>query len=192
VRFFCCGDGGDLYRGIALGPLVVLDRTLVAQDRAEGTPAERLVVLTAPIRDSLAQMQRQHRQPDVAVRQAVATVAAVADRGDIIFPAGAALPRLERDKLRWQLGSGCELELDLEGQQAPRLALFAQQHARPLVEWTLHGDSAAFLTNPCDDQLEKRWFANGTRLPRVASDLQARQHLFERGHALRVIGRLRR
>jgi hypothetical protein len=61
-----------------------------------------------------------------------------------------------------------------------------------LVEWTLHAHAAAYLGNPRDDRPEKRRHANGTRLPAVASDLQAREHLFERGHALRVIGRLHR
>ena len=42
-----------------------------------------------------------------------------------------------------------------------------------MVEWTLHADSAAFLGNPREDQSERRWHGNGTRLPRVAGDLQA-------------------
>jgi hypothetical protein len=192
LRFACCGDGGDVYRTIALGPLIVLDRVLVAQDRSDVAPTERLVVLTHPMLQSLEVMQRQHRQPDAAVRQAMATVAAVADRGDSIFPAGASLPRIQKDTLRWQLGDGCELELDLDGPQSPRLSLFAPHQSRPLVEWTLHADAAAFLTNPREDQMEKRWHANGTRLPKVAADLQVRQHLFERGYALRVIDRFRR
>lgn len=192
LHFACCGDGGDVYRAIALGPLVVLDRVLVAADRAESAPAERLVVLSSAMRESLTVMQRQHRQPSAAVRQAIANVAAVADRGETIFVAGASLPRLEKEKLLWLLGDGCELELDLDGPMAPRLALFGPQQTRPLVEWTLHADSAAYLINPGEDKLEKRWHANGTRLPKVAVDLQARQHLFERGYALRVIDRLHR
>ncbi|MDO8349423.1 MAG: hypothetical protein Q7T30_04245, partial [Planctomycetota bacterium] len=49
VRLCCGGDGGDVYRAIAIGPLVVLDRVLVAKERIDTTPAERLVVLTAPL-----------------------------------------------------------------------------------------------------------------------------------------------
>ncbi len=54
IRVACCGDGGDLYRAIALGPLVVLDRVLVAADREDQAPTERLVVLTAPLVQSMA------------------------------------------------------------------------------------------------------------------------------------------
>jgi hypothetical protein len=192
LRFCCGGDGGDLYRAIALGPLVVLERVLVAADRADQTPSERLVVLTAPLLQSLAGLPRQHRQPDPQVRHVVTAVAAIADRGDAIFPAGAALPRAEKDALRWLLRGGYELQLDLDGPMAPRLSLFAGRSPRPIVEWTLQGSPALFLGNPGDDAASKRWHGNGVRLPGIAADLQAREVLFERGHALRVIGRLRR
>ncbi len=192
VRIACCGDGGDLYRAIALGPLIVLDRVLVAADRAEQAPAERLVVSTAPLLQSLLVMQRQHRVPDAAVRRAIATVAAVADRGDVIFPAGASLQRAERRQLRWLLRAGFELQLDLVGPLGPRLQLFAGEARHSLVEWTLRADGAAFLTNPHDDQIGAHWHGNGTRLPRLAPDLQAKDELFERGLALKVIERLER
>jgi len=189
IRVCCCGDGGDLYRAIALGPLVVLERLLVAADREKTTPKERLVVLTAPLVQSLTTMERQHREPDADVRRAVATVAAVVDRADGIFPAGASLHRAAKDRLRWVLRGGFELQLDLEGALAPRLSLFAGESAQPMVEWTLNAESAAFLGNPREDRAERRWHGNGTRLPKVAVDLQARAELNERGRALGVIGR---
>lgn len=189
IRMCCCGDGGDLYRAIALGPLVVLERILVPADREKTTPKERLVVLTAPLVQSLATMERQHREPDAAVRHAVAAVAAVVDRADGIFPAGASLHRAEKDRLRWVLRGGFELQLDLEGTLAPRLCLFAGESVLPMVEWTLNADAAAFLGNPHEDRGERRWHGNGTRLPKVAVDLQARAELNERARALGVIGR---
>lgn len=191
LRFCCCGDGGDLYRAIALGPLVVLDRTLVAAERVDATPSERLVVLTAPLLQSLTGLPGQHRQPDPAVRRLVTAVAAVADKGAAIFPTGAALARAEQDRLRWLLRGGYELQLDLDGPMAPRLALFAGESSRPMVEWTLQGNPALFLGNPGDDVGERRWHGNGVRLPRIVADLQAREVLFERPTALRVIQRLR-
>lgn len=190
IRLCCCGDGGEVYRAIALGPLVVLDRVLVAADREKGAPTERLVLMTAPLRQSLATMQRQHREIDAAVRHAVATVAAVADRGDTLFPAGAGLVRAEKESLRWLLRGGFELEIDREGPMAPRLCLFAGRSPRPMVEWTLGPDATAFLANPRDDQPEKRWHGNGTRLPRFAVDLQARSELRERAYVLSVLARL--
>lgn len=192
LRFCCCGDGGDLYRAVALGPMVVLDRVLVAADRADQAPPERLVVLTAPLLQSLAVLQQQHRQPDPAVRRLVTAVAGIADRGDAIFPAGASLARADKNTLRWLLRGGYELELQLEGPMAPRLSLFAGESPRPLVEWTLQGSPALYLGNPGDDANEKRWHGNGVRLPRIVTDLQAREVLFERGYALRVIERLKK
>jgi hypothetical protein len=191
LRFCCCGDGGDLYRAIALGPLVVLDRVLVAAARAAVAPSERLVVLTEPLLQAMNGLPRQHRQPDPLVRRAVAAVAAIVDRGESIFPTGAALARAEPQRLRWLLRGGYELELQLDGPLAPRLSLFAGQGPRPVVEWTLLGSPAVYLGNPETELLEKRWHGNGVPLPRCAADLQARETLFERGYALRVIGRLR-
>ncbi|MGB3968742.1 MAG: hypothetical protein WBO45_18555 [Planctomycetota bacterium] len=191
VRLCCLGDGGDLYRPIALGPLVVLERVLVAEDRQDHAPRERLVVLCSPLMDSLATMRRQHRETDAAVRHAVAAVAAVAERGGEIFPAGAALQRAEHDQLRWLLGGPFELGIDLAGPMAPRLQLFAGRNPAPMIEWTLRAGAAAFLTNPRDDQVEKRWHGNGTRVADAAVDLQAREHLLERAKALAVLRRLR-
>ena len=75
---------------------------------------------------------------------------------------------------------------------APRLQLFAGRSERPMVEWSLGLSSAAYLTNPNAEQLGKRWHGNGTRLPSLVPELQAREHLFERRHALQVIQRLER
>lgn len=192
VRLACCGDGGDLYRPLALGPLIVLDRVLVEKARSDETPRERLVVLSGPIRQSLALMPRQHRETEASVRRAVAAVAEVADRGAMIFPQGAALRRAEHDRLRWLLGDGFELQLDLEASTTPHLQLFAGSSPLPMVEWKLGAATAAYLTNPRDDQIGKRWHGNGTRLPSAVESLQVRDHLSERQHALLVIRRLRR
>ncbi len=191
-RLCCLGDGGDLFRPIALGALLVLDRVLVADDRAAAVPAERLVLFPAPMLQALDVMHRQHREPKAALRAALAVVRAVAENGEKIFPVGAGLPRVEREQLRWQLAGGFELELATDGALAPRLQLFGPRAAAPMVEWTARADAAAFLTNPRDDQRDQRWHGNGTRMPRVLTDLQAREERFERGSALRVIERLRR
>ncbi len=192
IRLACCGDGGDLYRPIALGPLVVLDRVLVADDRRELAPRERLVVLTDPLQQSLERMPRQHRETQQAVRRAVAAVTALAERSAHVLPAGAALPRAERARLRWSLPGDFELELGLDGPLAPRLELFVGRSPSPMVEWTLGAAGAAYLTNPNTEQLGKRWHGNGTRLETAVPELQAREHLHERQHALQVVRRLAR
>ncbi|MEZ6037642.1 MAG: hypothetical protein R3F29_09185 [Planctomycetota bacterium] len=192
ARLCCCGDGGDVYQPFGLGPMVVLDRVLVAEDRVEETPGERLVVLVDPLRSSLATMGRQHRDVDAEVRRAVTAVAGVADRGDLILPIGASLPRAERERPRWSCGGGFELQLELDGPLAPRLALFAGRSPLPMVEWSLGAGAAAYLTNPKSDQLGKRWHGNGTRLPPSVPELQVRQHLDELPQVLAVLRRLAR
>jgi hypothetical protein len=190
VRVIAAGDGGEIYRAIALGPLVVLDRLLVAKERESATPEQRLVVFASPLAQSLQVMERQHREPDAAVRGAMKVIAEIAEHADDLFPAGAMLQRIERNRMRWLLRGGFELELTLTGPMAPRLQLYPGKTQMPMVEWTLRNDAAAFLVNPRDEQVEKRWHGNGTRLPKVAPELQARSELFEFGYALRVIGRL--
>lgn len=193
VRLCCCGDGGDVYRAVALGPLVVLERQLVAKDREAKAPPERLVVLTAPLLLSLSAMPRQHTAPEPALRKVVTAVNATAERGSTIFPAGATLQRVEHDRLRWALRAGYELQLALDGPNAPRLCLYAGRAGRPMVEWTLLDFPAAFLANPQGDQPgAPRWHGNGTRLQPIATDLQARIELLEAGHALDVVKRLLR
>jgi hypothetical protein len=192
LRVLCCGDGGDLYRAVALGPLLVLDRALVAADRADAAPRERLVVLADAVVQSLRTMQRQHREPDPAVRRAMTGIGELAVRPDAWLPDGALLRRAERDALRWVCARGFELAIERTGPLAPRLQLFSGRSTVPIVEWTLLGDAAAFLINPRDDQTQKRWHGNGTRLPRVVPELQAREQLFERGLALQVLDRMLR
>ncbi len=192
ARLLCLGDGGDVYRAIALGPLVTLDRVLVPAEREAATPAERLVVLADPIVDSLRVMQRQHREAKAEVRAAMRAIGALAQQADAILPPGAALQRAERDRLRWLLRGGFEIEYEATGPLAPRLQLFAGDSPLPMVEWTLRADSAAFLTNPVDDLSGKRWHGNGTRLARAAASLQAREDIYEKGIALAVVERLRK
>ena len=188
VRLDCCGDGGDVYRPMALGALVALERVLVSARRRAVAPKQRLVLLTQPLLESLRRMPRQHRETAQTVRRAVAAIAAVGERGDEIFPHGAGLRRAQRDRARWSLAGGFELELALDGPLWPRLQLFAGRSPLPMVEWTVGVAGAAYLTNPDPDQPGKRWHGNGTRMPRAVPGLQVREHLEERR---RVLGLLR-
>lgn len=191
LRLACCGEGDDIYRPLAIGPLLVLDRILVRRDRRDKTPSERLVLLSDSIRQSLLRMPRQHRETDAPVRRAVAAIVAVAEHSDLIFPRGAALRRAQHDKLRWMLGRGFELQLDLDSASQPYLQLFAGSSPLPMVEWTLGRGAVAYLTNPREGQLGKRWHGNGTRLVNSLPELQARDHLHERQYALAVMQRFK-
>lgn len=192
VRLSCCGGGGDVYRPIAVGALVTLERVLVRDDRRDVTPPERLVLLTQPLLESLQRLPRQHRDTAQRVRSAVAAVAAVAERGQAVFQHGSGLHRVRRDRARWSLAGGFELQLALEGPLWPRLQLFAGRSISPLVEWTVGSAGAVYLSNPNPAQLGKRWHGNGTRMPRVVPGLQAREHLEERRRAIGVLRRVER
>jgi hypothetical protein len=191
-HLYCAGDGGDVFTAVALGPLVVLDRVLVATDRAAATPRERLALVVEPLQESLQRMPRMHQTRDADVRGAVAVVAAVAERRTTTFHAGALLPRLERERMRWGLPDGNELELSLDHAE-PRLFLFARQATVPLLEWRFGNSPVAFLTNPKPQQADtSSVHGNGARLLRVADDLQASSERFERAAAVQVLERLRR
>ncbi len=191
-HLYCAGDGGDVFTAVALGPLVVLDRILVAADREAATPRERLAIVVEPLQESLQRMPRMHQTRDADVRGAVAVVAAVAERSATTFHVGALLPRLERERMRWGLPDGNELELSLDHAE-PRLFLFARQATLPLIEWRFGNSPVAFLTNPRARQADaSSVHGNGARLVRVADDLQANSERFERAAAVRVLERLRR
>lgn len=190
-RVCCCGDGGELYRAIAIGPLIALDRVLVPVTREQDAPTERLVVLTEPLTRALGELPRVHRSRDPDLQPAVAAVAATSRRATTIFPAGAGLRRADHKNLRWLLRGGYELELALHGPRAPRLALFAGRAMRPMVEWTLGMGGAAFLTNPRREPGASRWRGNGVTLAPIAPELQERRTLRERQLALAIIRRVR-
>jgi hypothetical protein len=189
VRLACCGDGGDVYRLIALGPVLTCERVLAAKSRAGLLPERRLVVLTAPLLASLAHMPRQHTSGEEAMLAAMRAVRAVTQLGHEILPDGLLLRRVDGAGLRWALPRDFDLGLALDGPLAPRLMLFAGRTERAMVEWTLAGNPAAFLANPFDAQPgAARWHGNGTRLPRVVPEWQCRAELHEYG---RVLGLLR-
>lgn len=191
ARICCCGGGTELYRAIAIGPLVTLERVLVPGSRVDHTPEQRLVVLTAPMHKSLAMIPRQSRGPNPELRHAVRAVSATSRRSDAIFPSGAGLHRAETDALRWVLRGGYELKLALDGPRAPRLSLFAGRSLRPMVGWVLGVHSSAFLNNPGADQPgANRWSGNGVRMDPIVPELQVRSDLFEHGRAMGLIRRM--
>jgi hypothetical protein len=193
VRLACFGDGGDVFRTIALGPVLVLDRVLVAADREPRVPRQRLAVATTAMQEALLRLPRLHTGTEAALRAAADALRTLAEASAMVLPEGAELPRLESGQLRWGLGGGCELGLDLEAERGPLLQLFAPEATRPLVEWTLADPSAAYLTNPfADTPGALRWHGHGVRLAAVFSQQQARLELHERGLALPVLQRLRR
>lgn len=193
VRLACFGDGGEVFRTIALGPLLVLDRLLVPADREPRVPRQRLAVATTAVLEALQRLPRLHTGTETQLRAAAEALRTLAEASALVLPEGAELPRLESAALRWGLGGGCELGLDLDADRGPLLQLFAPDATRSIVEWTLTDPSAAYLTNPFDTAPgASRWHGHGVRLAAAFPQQQARLELYERSLALPVLRRLRR
>lgn len=189
----CLGDGGDVYRIVALGPLVVLDRLLVAEDRMATVPRQRLALFTAPLHEALQRLPRAHTGTEAPLRAAIDALRALAEHAHELLPLSTPLPRVDTAQLRWQIGGRCELGLDLDADRGPTLQWYAPEAGRPMVEWTLTERPTAYLTNPFDDRpTADRWYGNGVRLDAVASALQVRPGTPERGQALQALRDLRR
>ncbi|MFM1871798.1 MAG: hypothetical protein RL398_1220 [Planctomycetota bacterium] len=191
IRMICAGDGGHIYRAIALGPLVTLDRVLVPDAAAETAPTERIALLIEPLQRSLQRMPRQHRTTEAAVRGAVGAIEAIAARREEVWIDGLGLPRIDEATMRWLLPDRSELLLSLRDSE-PRLYLYETGMHRPLVEWRLGISPAAFLSNPHELQPDSSSVhGNGSRLEWFATDLQAKSELLERAQAIAVLHRLR-
>lgn len=191
-RLWCCGDGGALYRGIGLGPVLVLQRELACAAAATELPAVRVAVLTDPLLQTLMALQRAHRQPDPKQRPGMEPVAAVARRSAQVFDAKASPPRVGHRELRWALGSGYELTLVPDGEAPLRLGLHIGDEARPFVEWSLGPAAAVWLLQP-DGGIGSgsRRFGNGLPVPLVAREWQARIERNEVALARAALVRLR-
>jgi hypothetical protein len=131
-RLWCLGDGGVLYRAIALGPLVTLERVLAPRDQ-EAMPRSRLLLHVAPVLDSLgtllAEQPFRQQAPLSPIRQFLL-------RGDAVFVAEPGPPRIQTSPPRFSLMGGYELQLTLDGARL-RMGLYAGRQRHPFAEWQL-------------------------------------------------------
>ncbi|MGE3171380.1 MAG: hypothetical protein AB7O97_02065 [Planctomycetota bacterium] len=182
-RLYCLGDGDSLYRALALGPVLTLQRVLGPRaDRR--LPAARLVLMTGPLLESL-QLLVDSRTLNVDPA-GVAEAQLLLDERDRVWATDTPPPpRTSTDPLRFLLRAGYDLEFAIAGGDV-RMTL-ARHGQKPFVEWQL-GYGAAVRC------VEGKGQPTGpdVTLPPGASLLQPRLEHDELVRALQVFDRLRR
>lgn len=191
VELLCAGDGDAVYRGIGLGPLLVLERLAAPPDT--GLPPVRLVLCSGPLQQSLRELAKQFERVEPEVQQAAAQLGQLALHGGRLFGGGQPPPRVDARRLRFALASGYDLSIALADAGAVRLALHAGEARDPLVEWTLGYSSEAHLLHP---RLHQggfgRYYRSGVRLQNPLPEFAARAELLELPAARSVLERLQR
>jgi hypothetical protein len=180
-REWCLGDGGALYRAIALGPLVTLQRRLLPKDLDPAPPPARLVLAVDAVLQSVqdlveAQGKRVEREatPELlAVIEALPSIL-VADR----HPP----PRISAEPLRFVLRRGFVLQFVLAGAEL-RMELCHEDSQAPFLVWRLgYASEVAYAVRANEwtgqqrqpGQQEQRW-SRPLRLPAPAPALAARR-----------------
>ncbi len=181
---FCLGDGGSLYRAIALGPLVTMERTLVPQEQRELMPERRLCVLAGPLADSMEQLcasRAQQRHPETVqeLRLILSELASVF-RSDAPMP-----PRTGSDPLQFLLHAGYDLRF-VQQKGLVRMQL-ARNQQEPFVEWRL-----GYGTAICGVSATTEEGSGAEVVAPPMPDLQAQLQYHEIDAAMNVVSSLRR
>jgi len=181
---FCLGDGGSLYRAIALGPLVTMERALVPQEQRELMPERRLCVLAGPLADSMEQLcasRAQQRHPETVqeLRLILSELASVF-RSDAPMP-----PRTGSDPLQFLLHAGYDLRF-VQQKGLVRMQL-ARNQREPFVEWRL-----GYGTAICGVSATTEEGSGAEVVAPPMPDLQAQLQYHEIDAAMNVVSSLRR
>ncbi len=182
-RLFCLGDGGALYRALALGPVITLERVLVPTG-ALGVPLRRVALDTGAIARSL-QLLRESRAR-IADPTAVAEIGLVLDNHAAVWPAAGAPPaRIGSSPLLYLLPAGYELRFQVQGGDV-RLQM-ARHQQRPFVEWQLGYGAAVRCVEAAMQPT-----GNFVAMPPMAPGLRPRLERHELGQAIAVLSALQR
>lgn len=181
---FCLGDGGSLYRAIALGPLVTMERALVPQEQRELMPERRLCVFAGPLADSMEQLcasRAQQRHPETVqeLRLILSELASVF-RSDAPMP-----PRTGSDPLQFLLHAGYDLRF-VQQKGLVRMQL-ARNQQEPFVEWRL-----GYGTAICGVSATTEEGSGAEVVAPPMPDLQAQLQYHEIDAAMNVVSSLRR
>ncbi len=176
-RAWCLGDGDALYRALALGPVVTLDRLLAPRDTK--LPRYRLALEVGPLLDSMQALAASRARLTDA--EAVGEVSFVLANAERALPCSGPPPvRTSTSPLRFLVRSGYEFEFRLDGGDV-RLRM-ARHGLRPFAEWQL-GYGAAV----CCVQGAMQPAGNLVTLAPVAPELQPRLERFELVPAITVL-----
>jgi hypothetical protein len=194
VRLLCCGEGDSVYRAVALGPLIALDRVLCPRRSERDLPAHRLVLLAEPLLQSLKTLPDEVGKVDPLIAQAVDSVIALNQTAAAVFSVAGKPPRrIGEDGLRYALGQGYELSFSARGNGPLRVALHEGMAPDPFVEWSVSYISELHLMHPerAGGKTSRYW---GRAVPMVQAEpaLRARQQLYELGCAEKVVQALSR
>ena len=176
---FCLGDGGSLYRVIALGPLVTFARALTPMDQRQSMPEHRLCLLEGALVDSmtmLAASRARQRHPDsVAEIELILAEEGRVFRKDMPMP-----PRTGSSPLQYLLHAGYDLTLVEElGMIRMQLARHGRQ---PFLEWRL-----GYMTHICGMSATTEDGSGQERVDAALPDLQANLLYHEIDAAMAVV-----
>lgn len=178
----CLGDGGSVYRAIALGPLVTLDRLLTPLESQMSMPERRLCVLAGPLVDSmelLCASRAQRRHPEsVQQLQLILSELESVFRKDAPMP-----PRTGSDPLQYLLHAGFDLRFAQE-KGLVRMQL-ARNGAEPFVEWRL-----GYATSICGMSATTEEGSGAEVVAPPMPDLQAQLQYHEIDSAIHVVAAL--
>lgn len=133
-RLWCLGDGGALYRAVALGPLVTMRCELRPKDANDARlPENGLLLATGPV---LASLQQLHGELSRAERERFREVSALCAAPEALFGGKGVPRRIDGRALRYVLPSGYVLQIDLEGPAAV-LRLSREAGSDAFAEWRL-------------------------------------------------------
>lgn len=188
-RLWCLGDGGAIYRAVALGPLTTLALVLAPEAARSTTPAARLVLAVEPVLASLAKLMSE--RPRRVERETSPELRAIVDAAATIFVVDEhAPPRVSRKEMRYALRRGLELTLDVDGNEL-RMGFCKADADKPLITWRLGYTSEASYSikmirlDQQDQSFERQ--SHPVELAPPPPTLAARPRNHELGLALAVV-----
>lgn len=189
TTLLCAGDGDAVYRVVAAGPMLILERVAVPAADARTLPERRVVLRTDQLLTSLRELPASIGQVDGALAAALQRAEALARGTRPVFPAEATAPRrVERQPARFALGAGCELTLSAEHSGPVRMGLHRGQESDPFVEWSLGYVCQLNLLHPeRADGGSGRYWRGGVTLPVTSLPARARPERFDLDQIQRVI-----
>jgi hypothetical protein len=180
IRLLCCGEGDMLYRAIAAGPLVTLERCLCPKGHEAEQPERRLALLTAPMITSLQELQSRRVRADPQSFHTLRTVSGVVANAQQIFAAKGLAVRVDRNQPRYSLLGGFEVAIEAPAGDPMRITLHAGMEKQALAEWTLgYFAQLRLLGADPEGSGAARYLPNSVRLPDVVPELTARAGLRE-------------
>ena len=180
-RLLCLGAGETLYRALALGPVVTLERVLAPKSDIDALPQQRLALQVQPLLQSMRSLmnERTRDQSDelLELRQFVA-------RGPgILRQQGPDPARLGTDPLVFLLRGDYEIEF-VSTRSSLRMRL-RRPRRPPFVEWQL-----GYGTSACCVEASRRT-GRAIAVAAMVPELAVREQRNELGQALAVFKALR-